>query len=234
VDEMLLRSALGPAPDCPTIEILSAHLTGARGNEARAVAELHIGQCLHCRTEMDLLHEFETGAIRPDEAASVKWIAERLKKGSVAPAPSRPSGWWTVWRMPKVALGLASVALVTLLAVGISSQWKLRQSIAQPVPEFSNEAQRARLIEIVETPGFFEWKVVAGAVRYDLTVRTVDGVVVFHNSFTQTTLAFPPEVDALVKAGKLLEWEVIARNSAGSEIAGSGVQRLRKAAPSSH
>jgi hypothetical protein len=60
-------------------------------------------------------------------------------------------------------------------------------------------------------------------------VRTVDGAAIFHNSFTGTTLAFPPEVDALVKTGKLLEWEVAARDSAGREIAGSGVQRLRVA-----
>ena len=234
MDEMLLRSALRPAPDCPPIEVLSAHLTGAEGNEARATAELHLGQCLHCRTELDLLHEFETGAIRPDEAASVKWIAERLKKGTEAPAAERATGWWTAWRLPKFALGLASFAVVTLLAVGISSEWRLRRSITQPVPEFGNEAQRTRQIETIEKPGFFEWKPVPGAVRYDLTVRTVDGDAIFHNSFTGTTLAFPPEVDVVVKTGKLLEWEVIARDSAGTEIAGSGVQRLRKAASSSH
>ncbi|HXJ41717.1 MAG TPA: hypothetical protein VNH18_20745, partial [Bryobacteraceae bacterium] len=144
------------------------------------------------------------------------------------------TGRWTAWRMPKFVLGLASFALVALVAVGISSEWRLRQSVTRPVPEFSNEVQRTRLIEIIGTPGYFDWKPVAGAVRYDLTVHTVDGAAIFYNSFTGTTLAFPPEVDALVKTGKLLEWEVIARDSAGTEIAGSGVQRLREAASPSH
>jgi hypothetical protein len=234
VDDMLLRSALRPAPDCPPIEVLSEHLTGAEGNEARATAEFHLRQCLHCRTEMDLLYEFETGGIRPDEVASVQWVAERLKRDTRAPAADRATGWWTAWRMPKLALGVASLALVALLAVGISSEWRLRQSLTKPVPEFGNEVQRTRLIEIIRTPGFFAWKPVAGAARYDLTVRTVDGAAIIHKSFTGTTLAFPPEVDALVKAGKLLEWEVIARDSASTEIAGSGVQRLRQAASSSH
>jgi hypothetical protein len=227
VDEILLRSALRPGPDCPSIEVLSSHLTGAGGNAARATAELHLAQCLHCRTEMDLLHEFETGAIRPDEAASVKWIANRLKKGRDAPAPVRSGGWLTGWRMPKLAFGLTSFALVTLLAVGITSEWRLRQSATQPVPEFGGEAQRTRLIEVIGTRGFFGWKPVTGAVRYDLSVRSVDGATIFHKSFTGTTLAFPPEVDAIVRAGKLLEWEVVARDSAGTEIGSSGVQRLR-------
>jgi hypothetical protein len=231
VNEMQLRSALRLANDCPQVEILSVHLTGAEGNEARATAELHLGQCLHCRTEMDLLREFENGEIRPDEAASVQWITERLKKGAQAPAAERAPGWWTAWGRPKFALGLASFAVVTLLAVGISSEWRLRQSLRRPVPEFRDEAQRTRTIDLVESPGFFGWKPVAGAAFYDLTVRTVDGAAIFHNSFTGTTLAFPPEVDALVKSGKLLEWEVIARDPGGREIAGTGVQSLRAASP---
>ncbi len=234
MDEHVIRSALRRAPDCPPIEVLSAHLTGAGGNEAREIAERHLGECLHCRTEMDLLHEFETGAIRPDEAASVKWITERLRQGNRVPPPDRAKGWSTAWGIPKFALGLASLALVALLAVGISQSWRLRQSITQPVPEFGNEVQRGRQVEIIPKPGSFAWKPVAGAARYDLTVRAVDGAAIFHNTFTRTTLAFPPEVDVLAKTGKLLEWEIIARDSAGTEIAGSGVQRLRKAASPSH
>lgn len=234
MDEIQLRSALRLAQNCPSIEVLSTQLTGAAGDEARASAELHLGQCLHCRTELDLLHEFANGTIRPDETASVKWITARLQKHPHTSKTDRATGWWTGWRIPKVAVGLAGVALVTLLAVGISSEWKLRQSITRPAPEFGHEVQRTRLIETVRTPGFFDWKPVAGAVRYELTVRTVDGTSIFHNSFTGTTLAFPSEVDALFKSGKLLEWEVTARDSAGTEIAGSGVQGLRKAASSSH
>jgi hypothetical protein len=234
MNEMLLGSVLRGGPECPPIEILSARLTGAEGNEARITAEVHLGECLHCRTEMDLLCEFEAGAIRPDEAASVKWIAERLKKKRQAPAADLTPGWRAPWRMPKLVFGLAGIALMTLLAVGISSEWRLRHSIAQPVPEFGDEAVRSRSVEIVPKPGVFEWKPVRGAARYDLVVRTVDGSAIFHNSFTGTTLAFPPEIDGLVKAGKLLEWEVIARDFAGNEIARSGAQRLREPGSLTH
>jgi hypothetical protein len=234
VDERLLRSALRAHGDCPSIELLSSQLTGARGDEARAIAEVHLNQCLHCRTEMELLREFEAGTIRPDEAASIKWIADRLKKASQTPATVRTHGWRLPWRMPQLVFGLAGVAVVTLLAVGISSDWALRRSFTRPMPEFGNEVQRARLVEIVEKPGFFEWKPVPGAARYDLAVRTVDGNTIFHNSFTGMTLAFPANVDALVKAGRLIEWEVTARDSAGNEIAGSGVQRLRKSTSPMH
>ena len=167
MDELLLRAALRGSPDCPSIEVLSARLAGAEGHEARATAELHLTNCLHCRTEVQLLREFETGAIRPDEAAAVKWITDRLKKGAQAPAGDRVTGW-TVWRMPKFAFGLASLAVLSLLAVGISSEWRQRQSATQPVPEFGDEVQRTRLIEVIGTPGFFDWKPVTRAVRYDL------------------------------------------------------------------
>lgn len=227
MDEQSLRSALSTGPHCPSIEALNARLTGAEGNEARAAAALHLAQCLHCRTEMHLLREFETGAIRPDEAASVSWIAGRLKTGDRKPAvvhsPRKPG----FWGLPKLVFSLSGVALAALLAIGISSELRLRDSIARPVPQFNDGIQRSRHIDVVETNSRFEWKPVRGAARYDLSVRTVDGSVVFHNSFTETSLAFPAEVDALVKTGKLLEWEVIAKDPAGNEIARSGVRRLR-------
>jgi hypothetical protein len=228
MDEMLLRSALRAGPDCPPIEVLNARLTGVEGNEARAIAELHLKQCLHCTTEMDLLREFEAGTIRPDEAASVDWIANRLQKGSKPPVAIRAAKWRAPWRMPKLLFGFASVVLVTLAAVGISSEWRLRHAETRPVPEFGDGVQRGRSVEIVENPANFQWKPVPGATRYDLIVRSVDGSEVFHNSFTGTSLAFPAEVGALVNTGKLIEWEVVARDSAGSEIATSGVQRLRR------
>jgi hypothetical protein len=227
MDEMLLRSALRGGSDCPPIELLSARLAGAEGNEVRATAELHLGRCLHCRTELDLLHEFEAGTVRPEEAASIRWIADRLKKRPETAVVVRTPGWRTPWRMPKLVFGLASVALVALLTVGISSEWRLRYSMSQPVPEFGNEVQRTRSIEIIESSNVFSWKPVPGAARYDLTVRTVDGADIFHNSFTGTTLAFPDKVGELVKAGRLVEWEVVARNSADAEIARSGVRRLQ-------
>jgi hypothetical protein len=228
MDENALRSALRAGPGCPPIEVLSARLEGAEGDGARAASLVHLGECLHCRAELELLRGFEEAVIRPDEAASVKWITARLKTGLSQPVAARSPGWLPAWGMPKIVLGFAGAAFAILLAFGISSELRLRDSVTRPVPAFSDDAvQRSRKLEIIETPGYFEWKPVHGAARYDLIVRTVDDSTIFHNSFTGTSLAFPPEVDALVRAGKLLQWEVIARDSAGDEIAGSGVQRLR-------
>jgi hypothetical protein len=230
VDEKLLRSSLRAGSDCPPIEILSVQIAGMEGNDARTAAELHLRECLHCSTELDLLHRFEEGAIGPEEAADVKWISARLKPSAQIPFAVTPVRWWEAWRLPKAAFALAGVAAVALLGVAISSEWKLQRTLSRPVPEFGDGVQRSRAIEIVPRAGYFEWRPVAGAAHYDLTVRKVDESVVFYNSFTETALAFPPEVARLVSAAKLLEWEVVARDPAGNEIAKSGVQRLRQPA----
>ena len=96
------------------------------------------------------------------------------------------------------------------------------------VPAFGNEVQRSQAVEIVAVPGSFQWKPVSGAVQYELTARGVEGAIVFHNSFTTPALAFPPEVVRTVNAGKLLLWEVVARDSSGNAIARSGIQQLRQ------
>jgi hypothetical protein len=230
VDEKLLRSSLRARSDCPTIEVLSVQITGLEGNDARAGAELHLRECLHCRTELELLHRFEEGAIGPEEAADVKWISARLTPPTQIPFAVKPVRWWEAWRLPKAAFALAGVAVVALFGVAISSEWRLQRTMSRPVPEFAEEVQRSRAIEIVPRTGYFEWQPVAGASHYELTVRKVDESVVFYNSFTETALAFPPNVAELVRAAKLLEWEVVARDSAGNEIAKSGVQRLRQPA----
>jgi hypothetical protein len=232
MDEKMLRSAFRRGPDCPPIEVFSTRLSGDEGNDARAEALAHLEECLHCKAELELLHGFEEGVIRPGEADSVRWIAERLKTTISQPAVVPNRSWRAAWSIPKIVLGFAAAALALLLAVGISSELRLRDSVNRSVPEFSDHTvQRSRKIEVVETAGHFEWKPVPGAVRYELIVRTVDESTVFHNSFTGTSLAFPPEVDALVGKGKLLEWEVTARDSGGDEIAGSGVQQLRSPGP---
>jgi hypothetical protein len=229
MDNSALRSAFQTGPNCPSIEALASWLGRPEGSPERRQCELHLAECPHCQTEIALLRQFEEGAIRRDEEAAVSAITARLAGKPAIIEPKPAPGWWErMWNTPRFMFAIAGAAAVVLIAAGITSQLSLRRPVDQPVPEFSGGATRAAAIDIIASPDSFEWKPVAGADRYELTVRTVDDAVIFHNFFTATTLAFPPEVVAVRKTGKLLLWEVVALDAAGSRIAGSGAQRLQQ------
>jgi len=210
-DELILKQSLVAGPGCPPVEALKAE-------------DAHLKTCLYCRTELAMLQEFEAGAVRPEEAADVQWIAARLAR-NIAPAPALKAGasWWT----PQVLAWCCGAAAVAVIAIGLSSQ--LGHRAGGPIPEFGTETQRALAVEVISAPGEFAWKPVPGAAQYELTVRLVDGAIIFHNFFTQPPLAYPVEVANTVSTGKLLLWEVSAKDATGKEIARSGVQKLMKA-----
>ena len=227
-DQSILQAALRPGPGCPEIESLSIHLALPAGDPLRLASDSHLEACLLCSAEIRMLREFEAGIVRPEEVSDVAWIASRLGKDS-APAPVVPvETWWKRWFTVKGMAGVAALAAVALFAVGISTQNSNHNRSGQPVPEFGNEIQRAQVIDVVNTPGAFAWKPVPAAAQYEITVRTVDEKVVFHNNITNQTLAFPPEVAKIVVSGRQLWWEVVARDASGSQIAKSGVRRLVK------
>jgi hypothetical protein len=229
MDNSGLRSAFQRGPNCPSIEALASWLGRPAGSLERRESELHLAGCLHCQTEIALLRRFEEGAIGRDEEAAVAAITARLAGEPVVIEPKPAPGWWQRrWNPPRLVFAVGSVAALALIAAGLTSQLRLRRPLEQPVPQFSGGATRAAVVDIIPSPDSFAWKPVSGADRYELTVRTVDDAVIFHNFFTATTLVFPPEVVAVKSSRKLLLWEVVARDAAGAEIARSGVQRLQQ------
>ena len=227
-DQTILSAALRPGPDCPDVETLTTCLERSERDPLRLQTERHLESCLHCAAELRLFQEFESGAVRPEESAAVNWIAAQLAK-QATPAKAAPAEtWWQRWFTPKVLTGFAAVAAAAVLAIGVSMQPARSGRDLGTVPEFRNEVLRTQTMELDELPGKFAWKPVAGAASYEITARTVDQNILFHDFLTTQTLAFPPEVAALVGSGKLVSWEVVARDPSGTEIARSGVQQLKK------
>jgi hypothetical protein len=204
-----LRNASRAGPDCLPIETLHNRL------QLSGEDQLHVDRCAYCRTQIDLLNEFEAGVVHPDEAEAVRWIAARLSKPAAKhPAPVRP--WWSSGRL--AGIGLAAALIVVAVGLGVHRD--------KPNFDFGGERLRSGSVEVVPAAGVFEWKPVEGAADYVVTARLVDGTVVFNNVFTKQSLAYPDEVAKTVSTGKLILWEVIARDAAGKEIARSGVQRI--------
>src|SRR5436305_14587698 len=81
-DGELLRAALAPGKDCPSIEDLGHYLEQKGDQTWRASLKSHLAGCSHCRTEMHMLQEFESGAIGADEAEAVHSIAAELARRS--------------------------------------------------------------------------------------------------------------------------------------------------------
>src|SRR3954447_18355304 len=70
-EDRLLRSALGPTPECPPVEALESLDIKGRA---------HVEHCARCRNELAMLTEFQAAEVRPEEAASVAWIESELAK----------------------------------------------------------------------------------------------------------------------------------------------------------
>src|SRR5437764_13177445 len=100
-DNQIIKRSLTAGSDCLPIEDLSGSLQLPAGNPVRQAAEIHLSHCLHCRTEADLLSQFESGVIRAEEADAVRWISARLARSNpvkntavLTPAGTRQR-WWS-------------------------------------------------------------------------------------------------------------------------------------------
>lgn len=230
-DRELLKGVFGPQPGCLSIETLGQLLHSPADSAGDAASLQHLTNCPHCRAEMEMLRSFESGAAARGEEADVRWIAARLSSPRAASLAARHPANWRRWLSPGRFAGLAAVAAAVVLAVGIGEQWRSSHRSSEAVPEFGAEIQRARTVEIVPATAEFAWKPVAGASDYALTARNVDRTIIFYVSVTKTTFPYPPEVARTVSTGKLVVWDVAARDAAGNVIAQSGTQRLQKNLP---
>jgi hypothetical protein len=220
----IVGRALRAGPECLPVEILDAHLQRGAEDAVRATAQAHLDQCPYCRTEIELLHNFESGVIRPDEAEAVRSITQSLaKKAGGKPARNSSVRWWS----PRVMAGLGAAAVLIVVAAGLATQWHSRTWQGVPIPEFGEDKMRGQTMEIIPSANSFAWKAVPGAADYEITVRLVDGALVFHNFITKQTLAYPSEVVRTVNTGKLVLWEVVARDATGNQLARSAIQKIR-------
>lgn len=229
----IVISALKPGANCPDIEQLTIHLAFTADDPLRAAAEAHLKGCLNCRTELQLLNEFEAGAMLPGEADAVKWISSRLTAGQSKREPS-PGAGWRRWLSPGSLAGFAAAAAAIILIVGVGPQVFRGNNKPGPVPEFHDEVQRAAGIEVLNTVKGLAWKPLPGVTQYEVSMRTVDRRVIFHDIFTTSVLQVPREAATIVETGRQVWWEVVALDASGNEIARSGSIMLAESSFTNH
>src|SRR5690349_10766454 len=112
----LIRAALGPGTDCPPLD----QLERLAATDPAALKH-HVDACAWCRTELDLLHSFQSAEPTAAEVADVQAVAGSLRARGREIFPSRAQrhSWRDVfaggWMRP--AFGIAALLLVA--AVGI-------------------------------------------------------------------------------------------------------------------
>jgi hypothetical protein len=231
-DRDLIRAALQAGPDCPPLQKLAYQMGLGSDTLERRAAEEHVKSCVHCSTQLAISCKFESGAARPEEEESVRWIAAQMRSTGILNNAGRtrnltPDGWR---RVGKPSLLAAALAVATALIVVVSL--KPRQPVAilgEQSEVLRSEPLRAvaPLGDLRAVPDDFRWTAVAGAARYVLTVTEVDRTILFQGKIETTSAPLPALVRNLLASGTTLLWSVTAEDPSGSELAWSGVKRFR-------
>jgi hypothetical protein len=243
-DTEMIRAALAPSPNCPSIEQLSRLCDADHAGAAEARAAEHVAGCLRCRTELSLLKLFESGALHPGEEDDASWIEARLARdlprmvaGEAPPPrsapPSGPAGWRRFVSLRTVAVSLAAAAAAVLLAVNVSGPDASPPALA-PGAAAGPEVFRSEEVilespagDLATAPKQLRWFAAPGANSYAVELMEVDRTMVFSAESKEPRLALPPSVRARMVPGKPFLWHVIAKDQSGNSIATSQIQKFR-------
>lgn len=225
-DEML-GAALGPGAECPTLEQIE---------QPKFVG--HVSSCAYCKSELELLHSFESNELDPSEAAQVSKITQRLRERSaeIFPVQERPGLWAGVlefFTMPKlVPVAMSMAALLVVVAVGMQMRNGTAPNllISKDGPEVMRATQLAVVSPVGDqdsVPRGIEWNAVPGAAKYAVRLVEVDGNELWKGEADGTRIELPAAAQGLIVPAKTILCEVSARNASGVTLVTSEVVRFR-------
>lgn len=234
-----IAEAMRATNGCPPAEELALILDAA-ADARRSRIESHVNACVHCQGELSLLRDFMDAKASPEDAASVQWVTDevrrRVRNQLMAEAPTP---WWKRWLMipitPRLAMAAASLLIVAGTSLYIS---QLRNPALGPGPAEGSQVYRSQAIrleapkgDVTEPPAALVWQPMAGAVRYQARLMEVDRVEMWKQDGTSTRVQLPSAIRAKALPGKTLLWQVVAFDAAGTKIAESSIERFRVAVP---
>jgi hypothetical protein len=243
-DVETLRAALAPSASCATLEQLGRLCDRDHVGSADTRVAEHVATCLRCRTELALLKQFESGALRPDEQEDVRWIAARLARdvarltaGEALPIPrgasARRTTAWRRFLAPRAlaaSLAVAAAGLVVVLNVrGRDGTPPALPDVTAGPSSFRSDAipLKGPAGDLDVAPKELRWEPAAGAATYSVQVMEVDRTPVWSADSREASIALPASVRARVVPGKPFLWQVVAKDAGGQAIASSDMQRFR-------
>lgn len=221
----LLREAVGQTPECPPLEVLAA-----------PQHQKHLAECPHCRAELALLHQFESAEVQAGEAADLAWIESELARRSPVAATSRePFGdrlraWFELLFGPagRGRLSMAAAALVVLVAAGLFLRPSGGVRPGQPAePMVWRSGQMAAISpvgDLDQAPSQLRWETVPGAASYHVRLLEVDGTEIWSTDSASASVDFPKDIAAKLTPGRAFQWDAVARDAAGRQMATTNSQ----------
>ncbi|HEX9164166.1 MAG TPA: hypothetical protein VF980_20860 [Thermoanaerobaculia bacterium] len=219
------KKELRPTTECPSIERLAGELN--------AQEREHVAHCARCEAEVALWNEFRDGAITIEEAPVVRWVSDEIRR-RVEPARTVPTNVVPLAsRRPVFRPRMLAAAAMLIIAITIGYVVQNHEpSVNVPfntnVYRSSSIAVTTPVGDVAAAPKELQWKEVAGATSYGVTVSEVDGTVLWQGETRDSRIQLPSSVSSQFVPAKTILWEVTARRGA-SVLAQSGQQKFRVA-----
>jgi hypothetical protein len=235
-DKRIFQAAFKPG-DCPPIEQLEKLLV--KGSAPPAALAAHVESCGSCRTEVQLLEEFQAGSPRETEAAAVRSIALRLReRSSEIFKPERASvrarePWWRLfWSAPWFTpAALAFVGILAVVAIGLQTR---NSPPALHSPGTNRTVFRSNAIivtapsgDIRQAPSEIRWQTDPGAAKYEVRLLEVDGTELWRTATAESAVQLPALIRARIVPAKTLLCQVLAFDATGRQVAISDEVRFR-------
>ncbi len=237
----LLRAAYSASAACPSPEKYLAESLATMSREQQRELVAHAETCPACWSEKRLADAYdEAGEIDETHAADVAYVALKMRRpitiddrhGIGAPpavAPSRRPRWTAlVGLAAAVVLGIAVAPLMNLT---FNPAPEVRSPDTGPAVRSARIEGIVPLGEVASAPQRLDWLEVAGAARYRVTLRRVDGTSLWETQTTQTSVDLPADVRAALVPAVAYTWEVSALDANEARVAWSERMRFRLAPP---
>lgn len=231
----MLRTALGPTSDCPSIDDLEQVLTG-QISPSTTIAR-HVHSCSYCRTEMEMLSAFSTVQDPPSE--QVKQVVARLQANSKKVFPKIPTAetpsWWerafSARHLVQASLAMAAVLLVAAVMLKLNTA---KSPSLEAANQTAHEVFRSGSFDLIspvgdiqEPPKEIRWDKVDGAATYQIRVLEVDRSELWKAETQDTHIDVPQAILDRIVPAKTLFCEIDAFNSSGMKVSGTGLVRFR-------
>jgi hypothetical protein len=229
-----LRSALGPGPECPTIE----ELASCASEEAPVDISLsrHLQACAYCQTELHLMRTFLAGE-KGDASEAVRLLRGRSKEIFRKAFPTQAKvPWWqavfTVRRLAQASMAFAAILLVVGTVLFVRSSTHSPDLVAKS--QQSQEVYRSGSFAVVtpagdlqQPPKEIRWEHVPSAASYQARILEVDQSEVWNARTTEDRIELPAAIRARIVPSKTLFIEITAFESSGKQVGDTGRVRFR-------
>lgn len=236
-EQELLREALGPGKECPSIEELEQVRSG--GITAPGELTRHIESCTYCQTELHMLQMFQATEQTP-VSKEVRQVSKKLQARS-AEILGRPSAvkqhlpWWkAAWTMRGFAQASLAAAVLLLVAGAVIRLHSPNSPSISQVDRTGQDVLRSGSFSVTspvgdlqERPSEVRWEKVQGAATYRVRLLEVDRSEMWKAETAEEHIDLPSSIRSRIVPAKTLFWEISALDTSGNRVGETGLVRFR-------